>query len=57
MLRAGMPEWYVDDLLGFYALYSTGAGALVSDVVARITGLPGRTFLQFAAEFRASFLE
>jgi uncharacterized protein YbjT (DUF2867 family) len=56
MLKAGMPEWYVDDLLGFYALYSTGAGALVSDVVPRITGLPGRTFIQFAEEFRASFL-
>ncbi len=56
MLKTGMPEWYVDDLLGFYALYSTGAGAAVSNVVARITAQAGRTFRQFAEDCRPIFL-
>jgi uncharacterized protein YbjT (DUF2867 family) len=38
MLQMGMPKWYIEDLLGFYDFYSTGAGAAVSDAVARITG-------------------
>jgi uncharacterized protein YbjT (DUF2867 family) len=25
MLGAGMPQWYVEDMLGFYAFYATGA--------------------------------
>jgi uncharacterized protein YbjT (DUF2867 family) len=57
MLKTGMPEWYVDDLLGFYALYSTGAGAAVSDAVAKITGTRGRTFREFAEDFRAVILD
>jgi uncharacterized protein YbjT (DUF2867 family) len=56
MLKTGMPEWYVDDLLGFYALYGTGAGAAVSDAVAKITGTRGRTFREFAEDFRAVIL-
>jgi uncharacterized protein YbjT (DUF2867 family) len=56
MLNAGMPEWYVDDLLGFYALYSTSAGAAVSNEVATITGQPGRTFREFAEDCRCVFL-
>ena len=56
MLKMGMPEWYVEDLLGFYGFYSTGAGAAVSDVVARFTGQPGRTFRQFAEDYRSDFL-
>lgn len=56
MLKTGMPEWYVEDLIGFYAFYSTGTGAKVSDAVARITGQPGRTFRQFAEDYRSVFL-
>jgi uncharacterized protein YbjT (DUF2867 family) len=55
MLQTGMPEWYIEDLLGFYDFYSTGAGAAVSDVVARITGQQGRTFSQFAQDNRSAF--
>jgi uncharacterized protein YbjT (DUF2867 family) len=55
MLAAGMPEWYVQDMLGFYAFYSTGAGAYVSDVVPRIVGRPGRRFRQFVEDHRAIF--
>ena len=56
LLKVGMPEWYVDDLLGFYAFYSSGASAVVSDAVARLTGRPGRSFRQFADDHRAQFL-
>ena len=55
MLAAGMPEWYVQDMLGFYAFYATGAGAYVSDVVPRIVGRPGRRFRQFVEDHRATF--
>jgi len=55
MLRAGMPEWYVEDMLGFYAFYATGAGAVVSDVVPRIVGQPGRSFREFVEDYRETF--
>jgi uncharacterized protein YbjT (DUF2867 family) len=55
MLAAGMPEWYVEDMLGFYAFYATGAGAYVSDVVPRIAGRPGRRFRSFIEDHRAAF--
>jgi uncharacterized protein YbjT (DUF2867 family) len=55
LLQRGMPEWYVEDLLGFYDFYSSGAGAAVSDVVVRITGQPGRSFRQFAHDYGSAF--
>jgi len=55
LLQRGMPEWYVDDLLGFYDFYSTGAGAIISDAVAIITGHPGRRFREFAHDYRSAF--
>jgi uncharacterized protein YbjT (DUF2867 family) len=55
MLAAGMSEWYVEDMLGFYAFYATGAGAYVSDVVPRIVGRPGRHFRQFVEDHRVTF--
>jgi uncharacterized protein YbjT (DUF2867 family) len=55
MQQMGMPEWYVEDLLGFYDFYSTGGGAVVSDVTPRVTGQPGRTFRQFAQDYRTAF--
>jgi uncharacterized protein YbjT (DUF2867 family) len=55
MLAAGMPEWYVEDMLGFYAFYATGAGAVVSDVVPRIVGRLGRSFREFVEDYRESF--
>jgi uncharacterized protein YbjT (DUF2867 family) len=54
-LKIGMPDWYVDDLLGFYAFYRTAAGAVVSDAVARLTAQPGRSFLQFAQDYQLAF--
>jgi uncharacterized protein YbjT (DUF2867 family) len=55
MLAAGMPEWYVQDMLGFYAFYATGVGSYVSDVVPRIVGRPGRRFRQFVDDNRVVF--
>lgn len=54
-LKLGMPEWYVDDLLGFYAFYSTGAAATVSDVVARLAIESSRSFSQFIHDYRFTF--
>ena len=54
MLMAGMPDWYVEDMLGFYEFYATGAGAVVSDVVPRLVGQPGRTFRQFVEDHRVT---
>jgi uncharacterized protein YbjT (DUF2867 family) len=56
LLKMGMPEWYVDDLLGFYAWYGSGAGAAVSNAVPQLTGKPGRTFRDFAEAHRLQFL-
>jgi hypothetical protein len=50
-----MPEWYVQDMLGFYAFYATGVGSYVSDVVPRIVGRPGRRFRQFVEDNRVVF--
>jgi uncharacterized protein YbjT (DUF2867 family) len=55
LLQRSMPEWYVEDLLGFYDFYSTGAGAEISDAVTRITGQPSRRFHQFAQDYRSAF--
>ncbi|WP_280154389.1 NAD(P)H-binding protein [Piscinibacter sp. XHJ-5] len=55
MLRLGMPAWYVDDLIGFYDFYSSGAGAVVSDVVPRLTGRSGHAFAAFARHHRSRF--
>jgi uncharacterized protein YbjT (DUF2867 family) len=55
LLHRGVPGWYIEDLLGFYDFYSTGAGATVSDVVARTTRHPGRRFHQFAQDYQSAF--
>jgi uncharacterized protein YbjT (DUF2867 family) len=51
----GLPAWYVDDLLQLYAFYSSGAGAVVTDAVPRLAGHGGRSFAQFAGDYRAVF--
>jgi uncharacterized protein YbjT (DUF2867 family) len=50
-----MPEWYIEDLLGFYAFYSTGAGASVCDVLPRLAKQPGRSFMRFVHDHRSVF--
>jgi uncharacterized protein YbjT (DUF2867 family) len=55
LLSMGLPAWYVDDLLELYAFYSSGAGSVVTDAVRRLAGHPGRSFAQFAGDYRAVF--
>jgi len=53
--QVGMPDWYVVNLLGFYAFYRTAAGRVISDAVPQLTGQEGRNFLQFARDYRSVF--
>jgi uncharacterized protein YbjT (DUF2867 family) len=55
LLSMGLPGWYVDDLLQLYVFYSSGAGAVVTDAVPRLAGHAGRSFAQFAGDYRAVF--
>jgi uncharacterized protein YbjT (DUF2867 family) len=55
LLSMGLPPWYVDDLLELYAFYSSGAGSVVTDAVRRLAGHPGRSFAQFAGDYRTVF--
>ena len=52
---AGLPGWLVDPLVEGNTLLAAGAGATVTDEVARVTGRPPRTFAQFAADHRVAF--
>ena len=55
LLSMGLPAWDVDDLLELYAFYSSGAGSVVTDAVRRLAGHPGRSFAQFAGDYRTVF--
>jgi uncharacterized protein YbjT (DUF2867 family) len=55
MLAAGGNPKMVELNIEFYALAQTGKLAEVSDVVARITGRPPRSFGEFAADHAAAF--
>lgn len=55
MLGMGIPDWYADALLDLYRFYRTGAAAVVSDAVVKITGRKAGTFEAFAREFAGSF--
>ena len=47
---AGMPDWLADALVALHRMYDSGDLNPHSDVVARLTGKPGRTFAQFVEE-------
>jgi uncharacterized protein YbjT (DUF2867 family) len=51
MLGTGAPEGYVDDFLDLLRFYRTGAAAIISDAVSKITGHPARTFAEYARAF------
>ena len=50
MLGLGMPEWMVDGMMELHAVDKAGHAALVDGEVARITGMPARSFEEFARE-------
>lgn len=53
MLGAGMPEWYVNDLLILFDFYAKGYMAAVTDTVPRVTGRPATGVAQFAKDHAA----
>lgn len=55
MVEAGVPEWFVDDLVGLYKFYAEGGGDWISDVVPTIAGHTGRTVDHFAADYAFAF--
>lgn len=54
MLEAGMPRWFVEDLVGLQQAFRDGKGAVVTDVDA-VLGRPGRTFEAFASDYADVF--
>lgn len=55
MIGAGMPQWFVDDLLALNQQMKDGKLAAIRDTSA-ILGRPGRTFDQFAADYADLFV-
>ena len=55
MIGMGIPDWYADALLDLYRFYRTGAGAVLSNDVEKVTGHKPRTFETFAREFAGRF--
>lgn len=55
MVEEGMPEWFADDLVSAYQIFSEGHGAMINDVVARVAGREPRTFEEFACEAAPAF--
>jgi uncharacterized protein YbjT (DUF2867 family) len=54
-IRGLLPPWQVDGLLEDYAHYRRGEAAVVSPVVAEITGTAPRSIEQFARDYTAAF--
>jgi uncharacterized protein YbjT (DUF2867 family) len=55
MLKAGMPQVYVDALLELYALMKSGGGALVTNTVEEVTGRKPNTFENWSQANAAAF--
>jgi uncharacterized protein YbjT (DUF2867 family) len=55
LAATGMPAWYVDVLVEFWMVLREGYAAEVADTVEVVTGVPPRTFGQFAREYAAQF--
>jgi uncharacterized protein YbjT (DUF2867 family) len=55
LAATGMPAWHVDVLMEFWTVLREGYAAEVTDTVEAVTGVPPRTFDQFAREHAALF--
>jgi uncharacterized protein YbjT (DUF2867 family) len=51
-----MPDWQADGLIEDYAHYRRGEASGISSTVKEVTGESPRSFLAFARDYRASFL-
>jgi uncharacterized protein YbjT (DUF2867 family) len=56
LLSFGFPEWQADGLVEDYAHYRRGEASAVSRTVQDVTGLPSRTFRNFADDYKHAFL-
>jgi uncharacterized protein YbjT (DUF2867 family) len=55
MIDNGAPSYLAEAVLELHRYYCSGAGAIVSDAVERITGRPPIDFERFAADYRESW--
>ena len=55
LLGAGMPAWFVKDLLALMLFYRTGAAAEVTPTVQEITRKPPRSFEDFVRDYASAF--
>jgi uncharacterized protein YbjT (DUF2867 family) len=55
MLQLGMPQWFVDTVVGMDEAYSTGNYCHVTDVVEQLTGKKPRTASEFIGENADAF--
>jgi hypothetical protein len=53
MIEQGVREPFAETLLGLFAFFRDGRGAVVTDVVANVAGMPPHTFDQFVREHAA----
>jgi uncharacterized protein YbjT (DUF2867 family) len=53
MVEHGVREPFAEALLGLFAFFREGRGAVVTDVVAEVAGTPPRTFERFVGEHAA----
>ena len=51
----GMPAWQAEGLVEDYEIYRRGEAAQVTTTVKEVTGVPSRSFAQFARDYSASF--
>jgi len=56
LTRAGQPSWLIDSLLAIAAYQRAGGPTeTITSVVADLTGMPPRTFAEFARDYGAAF--
>ena len=51
LLEAGTPEWFANDILGFYAGHSAGYGGKITEYVEKLTNKKPISFKEFSSEF------
>jgi uncharacterized protein YbjT (DUF2867 family) len=54
-LAGGLPEWLAKDYVTMHVAFSNGIGEHISSAVRDITGMPARTFEEFAHDHKKAF--
>jgi hypothetical protein len=55
LIGFGMQTWQAEGLVEDYEIYRRGEAAEVTRDVKEVTGVPARSFTQFARDYAASF--